>query len=57
MDVLSALCLAVDTTQGLSPTEGSNSHPLHLLNWQAVSLPLVPPEKPSDSYYTRCALK
>lgn len=46
MDVLSALCLAVDTTQGLSPTEESNSHSLHLLNWQAESLPLVPPEKP-----------
>ena len=30
--------------QGILPTEGSNPHLLHLLRWQAGSLPLAPPE-------------
>ena len=30
--------------QGLFMTQRSNLHFLHLLHWQAVSLPLVPPE-------------
>ena len=30
--------------QGIFPTEGSNPHLLHLLHWQAGSLPLAPPE-------------
>ena len=29
--------------QGIFPTQGSNSHLLGLLHWQAGSLPLVPP--------------
>ena len=29
--------------QEIFPTQGSNSHPLSLLHWQAGSLPLVPP--------------
>ena len=29
--------------QGIFLTQGSNSHHLHLLHWQAGSLPLVPP--------------
>ena len=33
-------------TPGVFPTQGSNSHFLHLLHWQAASLPLVPPGKP-----------
>ena len=33
--------------QGIFPTQGSNSHLLHLLHWQVDSLPLVPPGKPS----------
>ena len=31
--------------QGIFPTQGSNPRLLHLLNWQADSLPLVPPGK------------
>ena len=30
---------------GIFPTQGSNPHLLHLLNWQVHSLPLVPPGK------------
>ena len=32
--------------QGTFPTQGSNLHLLHLLHWQAGSLPLAPPGKP-----------
>ena len=32
--------------QGIFPTQGSNPHVLHLLHWQAGSLPLAPPGKP-----------
>ena len=32
--------------QGIIPTQGSNLHLSHLLQWQVGSLPLVPPEKP-----------
>ena len=32
--------------QGISPTQELNPHLLHLLHWQAGSLPLVPPGKP-----------
>ena len=32
--------------QGISLTQGSNPHLLHLLHWQAGSLPPVPPGKP-----------
>ena len=33
--------------QRIFPTQGLNPHLLHLLHWQAGSLPLVPPGKPS----------
>ena len=33
--------------QGIFPIQGSNPHLLCLLHWQACSLPLVPPGKPS----------
>ena len=36
-------CLAL--LQGIFPTQGSNPCLLHLLHWQADSLPLVPPGK------------
>ena len=36
--------------QGIFPTQGSNLHLLRLLHWQAVSLALVPPEKPINIY-------
>ena len=36
--------------QGIFPTQGLNPHLLYLLYWQAGSLPLVPPVKPSYSY-------
>ena len=29
--------------QGISPTQGSNPHPLNLLHWQVGPLPLAPP--------------
>ena len=32
--------------QGILPTQGSNLHLLHLLHWQAGSLPLAAPGKP-----------
>ena len=32
--------------QGIFPTQGLNPRLLHLLHWQADSLPLVPPGKP-----------
>ena len=31
--------------QGIFPTQGLNQHLLHLLRWQACSLPLAPPGK------------
>ena len=34
--------------QGIFPTQGSNPCLLCLLNWQADSLPLLPPRKPYD---------
>ena len=37
--------------QGIFPTQGSNSHLLCLLRWQAGSLPLMPPGKPSRPLY------
>ena len=42
--------------QGIFPTQGSNSHLLGLLHWQASSLPLAPPGKaqtPNDNTYTK----
>ena len=35
--------------QGIFPAQGSNLHLLHLLHWQAGSLLLVPPGKPTQS--------
>ena len=35
--------------QGTFPTQGSNPHLFCLLHWQAGSLPLAPPGKPSNS--------
>ena len=37
--------------QGIFPMQGSNLHLLHLLCWQAGSLPLVPPGKPMAGPY------
>ena len=34
-----------DLLQGIFPSQGSNPRLLHLLNWRADSLPLVPPGK------------
>ena len=34
--------------QRIFPIQGSNLSLLHLLHWQVSSLPLAPPEKPSD---------
>ena len=36
--------------QGIFPTQGSNPRLLHLLHWQAGSLPLAPPRKPSQKW-------
>ena len=35
---------------GIFPTQGSNPRLLRLLPWQASSLPLAPPGKPSLNY-------
>ena len=37
--------------QGIFPTQGSNPRLLHLLHWQAGSLPQAPPGKPLASIY------
>ena len=37
--------------QGIFPTQGLNPCLLHLLYWQAGSLPLVPPGKPKNAWY------
>ena len=34
--------------QGIFPTQGSNPNLLHLLHWQADSLPVAPPGKPRE---------
>ena len=40
--------------RGIFPTQGSNLRLLHLLHWQAGSLPLAPPEKTSQSIPQFC---
>ena len=42
--------------QGIFLTQGSNPHLLHLLHWQAGSLPLAPPRKPLTSLQVRLIL-
>ena len=39
--------VAMPSSQGIFPTQGSNTHVLDLLHWQACSLPLAPPGKPT----------
>ena len=41
--------VAVPSSSGIFPTQGSNSHLLCLLRWQVGSLPLVLPGKPRSS--------
>ena len=41
--------------QGIFPSQGLNLHLLHLLHWQASSLPLAPPGKPIYTYVLCCA--
>ena len=50
MGILQARWVAMPSSRGIFPTQGSNPHLLHLLYWQAGSLPLVPPVKPIYSY-------
>ena len=38
--------------QGIFPTQGLKLHHLRLLHWQASSLPLVPPGKPTKIFMT-----
>ena len=42
--------LPIPFSRGLFPIQGSNPHLLRLLNWQAGSLPLVPPGKPKVTF-------
>ena len=42
--------------QGIFPTQRSNLGLLHLLHWQADSLPLAPPGKPISDIYNRYIL-
>ena len=46
--------------QGIFLTQGSNLHFLRLLDWQASSLPLVPPGKPeyqlTSTYFLECGI-
>ena len=41
--------VAHPSLQRIFPTQGSNSHLLCLLHWQAGSLPLAPPGKPHEN--------
>ena len=43
--------------QGIFLTEGSNPHLLHLLHWQACSLPPAPPTKKLSSFSWRMVLE
>ena len=43
--------------QGIFLTQGSNPCLLHLLHWQAGSLPLVPPGNPLDSIYVNFQIR
>ena len=43
--------VAISSSRGIFPTQGSNLCLLHLLNWQAGSLPLAPRGKPTESNY------
>ena len=38
--------------QGIVPIQGSNLSLLHILHWQAGSLPLAPPGKPANQLYS-----
>ena len=38
--------VAMPSSRGSSPSKGSNRRLLHLLNWEADSVPLAPPGKP-----------
>ena len=40
--------VSVTSSRGSSPTQGSNPSLLHILHWQAGSLPLAPPGKPTN---------
>ena len=42
--------------QRISPAQGSNPHPLHLLHWQEGTLPLEPPGKTSIFYKSNLAV-
>ena len=51
--ILQAKILAwvtMPSLQGIFPTQGSNPRLLHLLHWQAGSLPLAPHGKPHVDY-------
>ena len=43
--------VAISSSRGSSPTQGSNPHLLCLLHWQVSFLPLVLPGKPKPSAY------
>ena len=46
--ILEWVCHAL--LQGIFPTQGSNPRLLHLLQWQADSLPPAPPGKPLNPH-------
>ena len=50
LGILQAGVLECFLLQGIFLTQGLNPHLLYLLHWQAGSLPLVPPGKPSIFY-------
>ena len=49
--------IAMPSSKGIFPTQGLNLCLLRLLHWQAGSLPLAPPGKPSTCSQTTCAEK
>ena len=42
--------VVMPSSKGIFPAQGSNLHFLHLLHWQAGSLPIKLPGKPINSY-------
>ena len=46
--------VAISSSRGIFPTQGSNLRLLCLLDWQVGSLPLVPSGKPGEMYRSVC---
>ena len=52
MDWIAMPSSRASSNPGIFPIQGSNLCVLHLLHWQAGSLPLLPPGKPKGTEHT-----